>query len=194
MGDNGNGQAAAEGEGGEGIAGAIWLTRKEVAERLGVTDGRLRGYTEVSTEYFGGRNVGGKGVRYPLASVEKFRQALRLTPVSFREAARSWSASPEENSNGGNGAIAVPMNQSTDPAAMVHLLAQAIRESMAEAAAPPDKLLTMQEARDEFGLSVGTLRALPHVKEGRRVLWSRVICAAKVKEIREGMIAAMLNQ
>jgi hypothetical protein len=79
------------------------------------------------------------------------------------------------------------MNQSSDTAAMVHLLADALSGALREAMTP-DKLLTLQEARDEFGLSVKTLRSLPHAKEGRRVLWSRVLCAAKVKEIREAML------
>lgn len=46
--------------------------------------------------------------------------------------------------------------------------------------APPDKLLTREEAMEEFGLASSTLQKIAHSRDGRAMKWKRSVVAAYV--------------
>lgn len=166
---------------------ATLLTRKQIAELLGVSDAKIRPYVEAAPEFFGAVDAQGKGSRFPASSVALFRRALLVTPGTFR---KQIAGGNEVGASVGkdNDAPAVPYK--TEGGEITHaaalLLPQEALTRFVEAAeqiaiavstieamtpqTPPDKLLAPKEAAALLSVSVGTLRrVIAPVRIGRLV-------------------------
>lgn len=69
----------------EGSGARVLLTREQIAERLGVTESKLRPYADAApAEYWGAETVRGRRA-YPPEAEDKFREAIRVPPSVFRQ-------------------------------------------------------------------------------------------------------------
>jgi len=151
----------------------LLLTRKQVAAQMGVTDAKIRPYAEAAPDFFGAVDARGKGVRYPAQAVERFQQALRMTPGVFREQIAAKGSSSINDAN--NEALTQRRNDAVstfDNGSMDRLIDALMANATATRALPPpaDRLLTPDDAADLLQVSPSTVRRLiKPVKIGRLV-------------------------
>jgi len=148
------------------------LSVTDIAKNLDASYERLRGFIEALGTDLNPIKGQGKGFRYTYETQEQLRRLLEaqdrgeLTPKT----AKAWLA--QQNGHG------VPESPTWDIVPIAQLppesgtlkgeeFVTAIVRALAQAA-PDDKLLTLKEAHQEYGVSVGALKGLA-LKEGGRV-------------------------
>jgi len=137
-------------------SGTLYLNRLQMAERLGVSPQRLRGYMERNEAYFGGVKSG-KGHVYPVESEALFREALDMTPASF--AARVKRAKQEAQEGSGADLPAVAGGRNGVNASMNGNAALTRSDTLLLGEALQEVVEALREARDQLAQTAD--RALP---------------------------------
>lgn len=152
----------------------LLLNRLQMAERLGVSPQRLRGYMERNEAYFGGVRSG-KGYVYPAESEGLFRQALDMTPASFAALVKKAKAAQEAADAAGSEIVATASRNGVNASMQgnasltrsdtlllgeaLQAVVDALREAQSQLAItadralpppPPDSLLNRQEAAERL--------------------------------------------
>ena len=161
---------------------AALLTMKEIAERLGISYERLRGFTDEASvrEAVGAVNVKGvKGYRYPLEALDLFALVIRaqdeklITPrtagawlkITQREESSAAIVVSSPLPNERNGIEPLLPTLPVIPPDQAKAFADLLRDAWIAA---QDNLLTLKQAKEEFpALTIDTIRRL-RVQEGKR--------------------------
>jgi len=148
------------------------LSVTDIARNLDASYERLRGFIEALGTDLGPIKGQGKGFRYTYETQDVLRRLLEaqdrgeLTPKT----AKAWLA--QQNGHGTPESLSrdiVPIAQLPPESGTLkgEEFVTAIVRALAQAA-PEDRLLTLKEAHQEYGVSIGALRQMA-LKEGGRV-------------------------
>jgi hypothetical protein len=154
------------------------LTLKEIAARIGVTYGRLRGFAEAEgvAVFVGAQDVPGvKGVRYPAEAEGLFKHLIEAQDAGLvtPKTAAAWLANVQQQPvplPGGNGNV-VLWRQTDNPAALASALEHIAGLLQSRIEPVEDRLIDAEEASRL--LCCNPRRVGRYVKSVRRGRWRR---------------------